>query len=99
MLLPNLLRSSPKLPCAAPIGFFMHIAFPSSEIFRCLSVRQDLLLGLLGADSVYPQTANYARQTVSPTLVYEALPKGIQVLEVHGATAEGGGVVRDELGE
>ena len=61
MLLPNLLRSSPKLPRTAPIGFSMHVAFPSSEIFRCLFVRQDLLLGLLGADLVGFQTANYAR--------------------------------------
>ena len=58
MLLPNLLRSSPKLTRTAPIGFFMHVAFPSSDIFRCLSVRQDLLLGLLGADLVGFQTAN-----------------------------------------
>ena len=80
----------------------MHVAFPSSEIFRCLSVRQDLLLGLLGADLVGFQTANYARhfrQTVSRILAYEALPKGIQVPEVHSAPAEGGDVVRDGLGE
>ncbi|KAI6022074.1 glycosyltransferase family 20-domain-containing protein [Pisolithus marmoratus] len=36
------------------IGFFLHVAFPSSEIFRCLS-------GVLGADLVGFQTANYAR--------------------------------------
>ncbi|EDR09311.1 alpha,alpha-trehalose-phosphate synthase [Laccaria bicolor S238N-H82] len=103
MLLPSLLRSSPKLPRTAPIGFFMHVAFPSSEIFRCLSVRQDLLLGLLGADLVGFQTANYARhfrQTVSRILAYEALPKGIQVPEVHSAQADlGSDVVRDGLGE
>ena len=60
----------------------MHVAFPSSEIFRCLSVRQELLYGLLAADLVGFQTASYARhfrQTVSRILAYEALPKGIQV--------------------
>jgi len=31
--------------------------------------------------------------------VYQALPKGIQVPRVRSAQAEGGGVVRDELGE
>ncbi|KAG6811684.1 hypothetical protein H0H93_014287, partial [Arthromyces matolae] len=61
MLLPSLLRSSGKISPSTPIGFFMHVAFPSSEIFRCLSVRQDLLRGLLGADLVGFQTANYAR--------------------------------------
>ncbi|KAH9915312.1 glycosyltransferase family 20-domain-containing protein [Fomitopsis serialis] len=81
MLLPAMLRQ--RLP-NAPIGFFMHVAFPSSEIFRCLSVREDVLHGLLGADLVGFQTANYARhfrQTVSRILTVEALPKGIQTEE------------------
>lgn len=34
LLLPQLLRA--RLPKAA-IGFFLHVAFPSSEIFRCLA--------------------------------------------------------------
>ncbi|KAI0072180.1 glycosyltransferase family 20 protein [Panus rudis PR-1116 ss-1] len=79
MLLPRMLRE--KLPNAM-IGFFMHVAFPSSEIFRCLSVREDLLLGVLGADLIGFQTANFARhfrQTVSRILTAEALPKGIQL--------------------
>ena len=66
----------------APIGFFMHVAFPSSEIFRCLSVRTQILQGMLGADLIGFQTANYARhfrQTVSRILTAEALPKGIQL--------------------
>jgi len=63
-------------------GVDMHIAFPSSEIFRCLSVRKNLLCGILAADIIGFQTANYAwhfRQTVSRILALEALPKGIQV--------------------
>jgi len=86
MLLPSLLRSSPKLPPHVPIGFFMHVAFPSSEIFRCLSVRESLLHGILAADLIGFQTASYARhfrQTVSRIMAYEALPKGIQI-EVDG---------------
>ncbi|KAJ8489164.1 hypothetical protein ONZ45_g13684 [Pleurotus djamor] len=84
MLVPAMLRASSKLPPHAPIGFFMHVAFPSSEIFRCLSVRQALLKGLLGADLVGFQTASYARhfrQTVSRILAFEALPKGIEIKE------------------
>jgi trehalose-6-phosphate synthase len=90
MLLPALLRASPRIPADTPIGFFMHVAFPSSEIFRCLSVRQALLKGLLAADLVGFQTANFARhfrQTVSRILSYEALPKGIQLYD--GAEGEG----------
>ena len=89
LLLPTLLRLSPKIPASTPIGFFMHVAFPSSEIFRCLSVRKDLLRGMLGADVVGFQTANYARhwrQTVSRILSFEALPRGIQVPEGEGLT-------------
>ncbi|KAI6013251.1 glycosyltransferase family 20-domain-containing protein, partial [Pisolithus marmoratus] len=81
ILLPALLRSHSKT-ALAPIGFFLHVAFPSSEIFRCLSVRDSLLKGVLGADLVVFQTANYARhfrQTVSRIFAYESLPKGIQV--------------------
>ncbi|KAJ2820118.1 Trehalose-6-P synthase/phosphatase complex subunit, partial [Coemansia furcata] len=49
MLLPQLIRQ--RLP-GAKIGFFLHIPFPSSEIFRCLHVRRELLEGMLGADVV-----------------------------------------------
>ncbi|KAF8332454.1 glycosyltransferase family 20 protein [Amanita rubescens] len=83
MLLPALIRNHPKYSSSHAIGFFMHVAFPSSEIFRCLSVREALLNGILGADLVGFQTANYARhfrQTVSRILAYEALPKGIQII-------------------
>ncbi|KDR78129.1 hypothetical protein GALMADRAFT_94660 [Galerina marginata CBS 339.88] len=89
LLLPTLLRLSPKIPPSTPIGFFMHVAFPSSEIFRCLSVRKDLLRGMLGADMVGFQTTNYARhwrQTVSRIMSFEALPRGIQVPEGEGLT-------------
>lgn len=100
LLLPTLLRQSPKIPPTTPIGFFMHVAFPSSEIFRCLSVRKDLLRGMLGADLVGFQTANYARhwrQTVSRILSFEALPRGIQVPEDQDAGNKD--VVRDGVVE
>ncbi|KAK2462193.1 hypothetical protein APHAL10511_005781 [Amanita phalloides] len=83
MLLPALIRNHPKYSSSNAIGFFMHVAFPSSEIFRCLSVRESLLNGILGADLVGFQTANFARhfrQTVSRILSYEALPKGVQII-------------------
>jgi trehalose 6-phosphate synthase/phosphatase len=87
MLLPALLRADPRL-ANTPIGFFLHVAFPSSEIFRCLSVRDSLLRGILEADLVGFQTASYARhfrQTVSRILSLEALPKGIQVEGIFGS--------------
>ncbi|KAJ6171918.1 alphaalpha-trehalose phosphate synthase subunit [Penicillium chermesinum] len=55
-VLPSMLRK--RLP-EAKIGFFMHTAFPSSEIFRCLNPRDALLEGLLGADLLGFQTDEY----------------------------------------
>lgn len=58
MLLPNLLRE--RLPTAC-IGFFLHVPFPSSEIYRVLPKRLDLLRGVLGADLIGFHTWDYAR--------------------------------------
>ena len=79
MLVPRLVRE--KLPQAI-IGFFLHVAWPSSEIFRCLAVRKDLLWGILGADLVGTQTHNFARHfrnCASRILALEAVPKGVQL--------------------
>ncbi|KAG8894560.1 hypothetical protein FRB99_001137, partial [Tulasnella sp. 403] len=79
MLLPQLIRD--RIPTAT-IGFFLHVTFPSSEIFRCLAARQHLLRGMLGADLIAFQTHNHMRhfrQTVHRILSLEALPKGIQL--------------------
>ncbi|HEY3121814.1 MAG TPA: bifunctional alpha,alpha-trehalose-phosphate synthase (UDP-forming)/trehalose-phosphatase [Vicinamibacteria bacterium] len=53
MLLPWLLRETAP---AARIGFFLHIPFPASEVFRILPHREEVLRGLLGADFVAFQT-------------------------------------------
>lgn len=47
LLVPQMLRDR---GLTNPIGFFLHIPFPSSETYRTLPVRQELLNGLLGAD-------------------------------------------------
>jgi trehalose 6-phosphate synthase/phosphatase len=65
MLLPKMLRD--ELPDAA-IGFFLHIPFPSSEIFPILPRREDLLQGLLGADLVTFQTHGHLQQFRSALL-------------------------------
>ena len=59
MLLPGLLREA--LPDAA-IGFFLHIPFPSPDIFSILPRRDELLTGLLGADLVAFQTHVHLQQ-------------------------------------
>jgi trehalose 6-phosphate synthase/phosphatase len=51
LLLPELLR---KAHPHATIGFFLHIPFPSHELFRLLPTewKRELLVGMLGADVV-----------------------------------------------
>ncbi|MBI2965717.1 MAG: bifunctional alpha,alpha-trehalose-phosphate synthase (UDP-forming)/trehalose-phosphatase [Chloroflexi bacterium] len=62
MLVPGFLR---KLLPAARIGFFLHTPFPSSEIFRLLPEREEILDGLLGADVIGVHTYDYARHLVN----------------------------------
>lgn len=79
LLLPSLLRA--RLP-QAEIGFFMHAAFPSSEIFRCLNARNALLKGLLGADLIGFQIEEYCHhflQTCSRLLGLEVTVDGVRL--------------------
>lgn len=79
LLVPGMIRE--KLP-EAKIGFFLHVAFPSSEVFRCLAVRKQLLEGMLGANLIGFQIHEYTRhflQTCSRLLNVEATPDGLQL--------------------
>ncbi|KAH3682112.1 hypothetical protein WICPIJ_006915 [Wickerhamomyces pijperi] len=58
LLVPQMVREA--LP-NAEIGFFLHVSFPSSEVFRCLAQREKLLLGMLGANTIHFQTTEYVR--------------------------------------
>ena len=56
MLLPGMLRE--RRPDAR-IGFFLHVPFPGSDTFRMLPEREEILTGLLGADTIGFQTYNH----------------------------------------
>jgi len=62
LLLPNLIRE--KLP-KAKIGFFLHIPFPSFEVFRLIPWRRELLDGMLGADLIGMHTYDDMRHFMS----------------------------------
>jgi len=62
MLLPQILR---EMRPDIKIGFFLHTPFPSSEIFRALPERDELLKGLLGCDLIGFHTYNYLRHFIS----------------------------------
>jgi trehalose 6-phosphate synthase/phosphatase len=62
MLVPALVRR--RMPGAA-IGFFCHVPFPSSELFRVLPWRRELLEGVLGSTLVGFHTASFAGHFIS----------------------------------
>ncbi|KAJ5217386.1 alpha-trehalose-phosphate synthase [Penicillium chermesinum] len=77
MLLPEMLReeigNSKK---NIKIGFFLHTPFPSSEIYRILPVRNELLLGVLHCDLIGFHTYDYTRHFLSRGLA--TTPNGIE---------------------
>lgn len=65
LLLPQLIR---KKYSESTIGFFLHIPFPSSEVFRIFPWRSELLEGVLGSDLIGFHTYEYARHFLSSSL-------------------------------
>jgi trehalose 6-phosphate synthase/phosphatase len=67
MLLPKLVRE--KFP-EMPIGFFLHIPFPSWEIFRLLPRpwREEIVEGLLGSSLIGFHTHDYVRDFLTSVL-------------------------------
>ena len=62
MLCPKMIRD---LRPDVKIGFFLHIPFPSFEIFRTFPKREALLEGVLGADLIGFHTYDYERHFLS----------------------------------
>ncbi|HKX47821.1 MAG TPA: bifunctional alpha,alpha-trehalose-phosphate synthase (UDP-forming)/trehalose-phosphatase, partial [Gaiellaceae bacterium] len=81
MLVPAMLRArEPRLS----IGFFLHTPFPSSEVYRLLPAREQLLRGVLGADYVSFQIGDYARHFRSSCLRILGVDSEPDWLEVDG---------------
>jgi trehalose 6-phosphate synthase/phosphatase len=81
MLVPALLRQrNPTLS----IGFFLHTPFPSSEVYRLLPAREQLLRGVLGADYVSFQIGDYARHFRSSVLRMLGVDSSPDWLELDG---------------
>jgi len=75
--LPEILRE--RIP-EIKVGLFLHIPFPSSEIFQVLPVRKSIMHGLLSCDLVGFHTYDYARHFVSSCariLGLETTPAGV----------------------
>jgi trehalose 6-phosphate synthase/phosphatase len=62
LLLPQMIREDfPDVN----IGFFLHIPFPSFELFRMLPWRKEILSGMLGADLIGFHSYDYERHFLS----------------------------------
>jgi trehalose 6-phosphate synthase/phosphatase len=81
MLVPELLR---RLRPDVAIGFFLHIPFPSSEVYRLLPTREKVLRGLLGADYVSFHTGEYARHFRSACLRVLGVESEPDAIEIDG---------------
>lgn len=62
LLLSRLIKK--KFP-ESRIGFFLHIPFPSYEVFRLIPWRKEIIDGMLGADLIGMHTFDYVRHFLS----------------------------------
>ncbi|GMM49130.1 alpha,alpha-trehalose-phosphate synthase (UDP-forming) [Starmerella bacillaris] len=84
MLLPAMIREEIALikpDAVVNIAYFLHIPFPTSEIYRVLPVRREILLGVLQSDLIGFHTYDYVRHflsSVSALLQLETTPVGVK---------------------
>ena len=96
MLLPAMLRA--RLP-GARIGFFLHVPFPSSEVFRTLPWRREILSGLLGADLVGFHTFAYLRHFAASLLHVDGVEGDVLRVPVARVLREAQAVAHAAFGE
>ncbi len=92
MLVPEALR---RRRADVSIGFFLHVPFPSSEIYRLLPSREQVLRGLLGADYIGFHTGDYVRHFRSSCLRVLGIEPGPDLVEHEGRVV---GVGADPIG-
>ncbi|CAH0492390.1 unnamed protein product [Peronospora farinosa] len=66
------------------MGFFMHIPFPSAELYRILNNREEILTGILGADLIGFQTYDYARHFQSACVRLLGLESSHEGVDLNG---------------
>ena len=84
LLLPQMIREAQP---DVTIGFFLHIPFPSYEIFRVLPWRKELLSGMLGADVIGFHTYDDVRHFISAATRINNIHSQANELFVSGRTA------------
>ncbi|KAK9467110.1 glycosyltransferase family 20-domain-containing protein [Lipomyces arxii] len=85
LLLPQILRQ--RLP-KVYIATFLHAPFPSSEYFRYLTKRRELLEGMLGSNMIGFQAYSYSRHFISActrVLGFESTSSSVDAFGAHVA--------------
>ncbi|EGZ30718.1 hypothetical protein PHYSODRAFT_295406 [Phytophthora sojae] len=75
--------------CTAIVTMYLHVPFPSSEIFRCLAMRTEILRAMLCADHIGFLIFEHARHFLTSCkrllgLDYKTCPNGMLVMEYNG---------------
>lgn len=81
LLLPQMIKS--KMPDVT-VGFFLHIPFPSFEVFRILPRRDEILEGMLGADLLGFHTYDYERHFLSSVRRILGFDAGFNEINANG---------------
>src|SRR5437899_12924232 len=87
MLVPQLVR---ELVPGARLGFFLHIPFPASEVFRTLPNREQPLEGMLGADLLGFHTAASGRPFGASLLRILGIAVDVDRAQLEGRTVRVG---------
>lgn len=86
-LVPQLVRE--QLPNAR-IGFFLHIPFPSDDVFGILPWREEILRGLLGADMIGVHTTGYLRHFLASVRRFLRVEPSSNAVQHDGRTVRTG---------
>jgi trehalose 6-phosphate synthase/phosphatase len=76
-LVPGYLRK--RVP-GVRVGFFLHVPWPSSDVFRILPFREEILAGLLGADLIGFHTQGYRHNFIHSAAKVLGLDLGVDSL-------------------
>ncbi|KAJ2721859.1 Trehalose-6-P synthase/phosphatase complex synthase subunit [Coemansia sp. Benny D115] len=92
MLMPRMLRQllDERGLKNVKIGWFLHTPFPSSELYRILPVRREILEGVLAADLLGFHTYDYARHFLSSCTRILGLTSTPNTVESDGRTVHVG---------
>lgn len=82
-LVPGYLR---KLLPDATIGFFLHVPFPSADVFRILPWRAEILRGMMGADLIGFHTSAYRHNFAHAAAIVLGLDLGVDAITMGDRT-------------